>query len=96
MTRDQRQNLARFVKRSHLEIRGTRGFKKAEVTTGGVLLKEIDSRTMHSKVVPGLFMAGEVLDLDGPIGGYNFQIAFATGYVGGEAAARRAKKSGDS
>ncbi len=83
LTRDQRQNLARFVKRSHLEIRGTRGFKKAEVTTGGVLLKEIDSRTMHSKVVPGLFMAGEVLDLDGPIGGYNFQAAFSTGWLAG-------------
>jgi predicted Rossmann fold flavoprotein len=83
LTREQRQNLAKAVKQSHLEIRGTMGFKKAEVTTGGVLLKEIDSRTMQSKLVPGLFMAGEILDLDGPIGGYNFQAAFSTGWLAG-------------
>ncbi|MFH1267728.1 MAG: NAD(P)/FAD-dependent oxidoreductase, partial [Planctomycetota bacterium] len=60
------------------------GFEKAEVTAGGVSLNEIDSRTMQSKRVPGLFMAGELLDLDGPIGGYNLQAAFSTGYLAGE------------
>jgi predicted flavoprotein YhiN len=64
-------------------IEGTRGYKKAEVTAGGVHLKEVDSRTMESKFCEGLFFAGEVLDLDGLIGGYNFQSAFCTGYVAG-------------
>lgn len=59
------------------------GFKKAEVTAGGVDLREVDSRTMQSKLVPGLYLAGEVLDLDGPIGGYNFQAAWSTGHLAG-------------
>ena len=63
--------------------RGTRGFAKAEVTAGGVSLAEVDSRTMQSKLVPGLYFAGEILDLDGPIGGYNFQAAFSTGVLAG-------------
>jgi len=67
-----------------IPISGTLGFKKAEVTAGGVSLAEVDSRSMESKLVPGLFMAGELLDLDGPIGGYNFQAAFSTGMLAGE------------
>jgi predicted Rossmann fold flavoprotein len=63
----------------HLPINGTRGFAKAEVTAGGVSLAEVDSRTMASKLADGLYIAGEVLDVDGWIGGYNFQAAFATG-----------------
>ena len=66
-----------------IPITGTRGFAKAEVTAGGVRLDEIDSRTMQSKLVPGLYFAGEILDLDGPIGGYNFQAAFSTGVLAG-------------
>ena len=66
---------------------GTLGFGKAEVTAGGVALDEVDSRTMQSKLVPGLYIAGEVLDLDGPIGGYNFQAAWSTGWLAGSAAA---------
>ena len=62
---------------------GTLGFEKAEVTAGGSRLDEVDSRTMRSKLAPGLYIAGEVLDLDGPIGGYNFQAAFSTGYLAG-------------
>ena len=65
-------------------ISGTLGFAKAEVTTGGVKLSEVDSKTMASKLVPNLYIAGELLDLDGWIGGYNFQSAFATGWVAGE------------
>ncbi len=61
------------------------GFRKAEVTAGGVVLDEVDSRTMQSRLAPGLFFAGELLDLDGPIGGYNFQAAFSTGWLAGEA-----------
>ena len=72
------------MKQTAVPISGTLGFKKAEVTAGGVALDEVDSRTMQSKLAPGLFFAGEVLDLDGPIGGFNFQAAFSTGFLAGE------------
>jgi predicted Rossmann fold flavoprotein len=72
------------LKSQPVSITGTRGFAKAEVTAGGVALNEIDSRTMESKLVPGLYFAGEILDLDGPIGGYNFQAAFSTGVLAGQ------------
>lgn len=65
-------------------INGTLGFEKAEVTAGGVSLREVDSKTMMSKLQPGLFLAGEVLDLDGQIGGFNFQSAFSTGWLAGQ------------
>jgi len=79
----QRAALVRTLKNTPISITGTRGFAKAEVTAGGVLLAEVDSRTMQSKFVPGLYFAGEILDLDGPIGGYNFQAAFSTGVLAG-------------
>lgn len=81
-----RGKLVHAAKRLRLAVTGTLGFQKAEVTTGGVALDEIDSRTMQSKRAPGLFIAGEVLDLDGPIGGYNFQAAFSTGWLAGNEA----------
>ncbi len=71
------------VKQCRFAINGTLGFEKAEVTAGGVNLNEIESKTMQSKRTPGLFFAGEVLDLDGPIGGFNFQSAFSTGWLAG-------------
>ncbi len=71
------------LKHSVFPISGVYGFKKAEVTAGGVALAQVDSRTMQSKICEGLFFAGEVLDLDGPIGGYNFQAAFSTGWLAG-------------
>ena len=67
-----------------MPVRGVMGFRKAEVTAGGVSLDEVDSRTMQSKRVAGLYFAGEILDLDGPIGGYNFQAAFSTGWLAGQ------------
>jgi predicted Rossmann fold flavoprotein len=82
-----RAALVAALKATRIAISGTRGFAKAEVTAGGVSLGEIDSRTMQSKLVPGLYFAGEILDLDGPIGGYNFQAAFSTGYLAGLSAA---------
>jgi predicted Rossmann fold flavoprotein len=78
-----RQKLVAAVKRLRLPVRGTLGFEKAEVTAGGVSLDEVDSRTMQSKKQPGLYLAGEVLDLDGWIGGYNFQSAWSTGWLAG-------------
>ena len=79
-----RLRLVQSVKQLAIPISGTLGFKKAEVTAGGVALDEIDSRTLQSKLVPNLHVAGELLDLDGPIGGYNFQAAFSTGWLAGE------------
>jgi len=84
LSRQERSRLVRAVKRLSIRTTGTLGFEKAEVTAGGVSLNEIDSRTMESKRVPGLFVAGELLDVDGPIGGYNLQAAFSTGYLAGE------------
>jgi predicted Rossmann fold flavoprotein len=83
LSKAERLRLAQAVKRLRVPVTGTLGFEKAEVTAGGVALEEVDSRTMESKRAPGLFIAGEVLDLDGPIGGYNFQAAFSTGWLAG-------------
>jgi predicted Rossmann fold flavoprotein len=79
-----RTRLVQSIKQLRLPITGTLGFGKAEVTAGGVALDEVDSRTLESKETPGLYIAGEILDLDGPIGGYNFQAAFSTGWLAGE------------
>lgn len=82
-----RQRLVQVVKRLRIPVTGTLGFEKAEVTAGGVALDEVDSRDMQSKRQPGLYIAGELLDLDGPIGGYNFQAAWSTGWLAGTRAA---------
>ncbi|MFN3192634.1 MAG: NAD(P)/FAD-dependent oxidoreductase [Aureliella sp.] len=74
-----RQKLAADIKGILLPIEGTRGYAKAEVTQGGVNLSEVNTRTLESRIVPSLYFAGEILNIDGPIGGYNFQAAFATG-----------------
>ncbi len=87
LSRRDRARLAGCVKRLRLPVTGTLGFAKAEVTAGGVALDEVDSRSLRSKRVPDLFLAGELLDLDGPIGGYNFQAAWSTGWLAGQAAA---------
>ena len=78
------------LKHLRLPVNGTRGFAKAEVTAGGVKLSEVDPKTMASRKAEGLYIAGEVLDVDGWIGGYNFQAAFSTG----RAAAIAATSSG--
>jgi predicted Rossmann fold flavoprotein len=84
LSRADRGRLVQQLKRLRIPVTGTLGFGRAEVTAGGVALDEIDSRTMRSKRVGDLWIAGEVLDLDGPIGGYNFQAAFSTGWLAGE------------
>lgn len=86
LSRNERLALVEGLKRTAIPISGTLGFKKAEVTAGGVSLDEVDSRTMESKLAPNLFFAGEILDLDGRIGGFNFQSAFSTGFLAGEKA----------
>jgi predicted Rossmann fold flavoprotein len=86
--REERLRLIEVLVRGELPWTGDEGYKKAEVTGGGVSLAEIDPRTMESRRHPGLFLCGEVLDAFGPIGGYNFLWAWATGRAAGLAAAR--------
>ncbi len=80
----ERTRLIQQLKECDISVTGSRGFEKAEVTAGGVELNEVDSSTLESKIVPRLYLAGEILDLDGFIGGYNFQAAFSTGWLAGE------------
>jgi len=86
--REERLRLIEVLVRGELSWTGDEGYKKAEVTGGGVSLAEIDPRTMESRRHPGLFLCGEVLDAFGPIGGYNFLWAWATGRAAGQAAAQ--------
>lgn len=87
LSKPDRQRLVAAIKRCRMPVAGTLGYAKAEVTAGGVSLDEVDSRNLRSKLVSNLFLAGEILDLDGPIGGYNFQAAWSTGWLAGQSAA---------
>jgi hypothetical protein len=78
LARDDRRLLVRALTERPLPVSGTRGYNYAEVTAGGVALTEIDPSTMESRVCPGLFLVGEVLDVDGRIGGFNFQWAWSS------------------
>lgn len=89
LTREQRGMLARQLAGSALAVKGDRGYSFAEATAGGVELAEVNWRTMESRVAPGLFLCGEVLDVDGRIGGFNFQWAWSSGYLAGRGAVRR-------
>lgn len=83
ITRAQRQKLLALFKSFPVQVSGPRPIAEAIVTSGGVSTKEVDPRTMGSKLVPGLYFAGEVLDLDAYTGGFNLQIAWSTGFVAG-------------
>ncbi|MDX2017010.1 MAG: NAD(P)/FAD-dependent oxidoreductase [Planctomycetota bacterium] len=85
LTRDQRRAIARLVTDLPVEITGDRGFTFAEVTAGGVPLGEVRLETMESRACPGLHLCGEILDVDGRIGGFNFQWAWASGFTAGQA-----------
>ena len=78
------QEIAEKIHRMQLTPRGTEGFKKAEVTAGGVATTELSSQTMEARRVPGLYFIGEVVDVTGQLGGYNFQWAWASGYAAGQ------------
>jgi predicted Rossmann fold flavoprotein len=86
LKKDDRKKFIAYVKALPLSIVRTREIAEATVTRGGVSLNEIEPKTMESKICPGLFFAGEVLDVDGPCGGYNLQICFSTGALAGSAA----------
>lgn len=87
LPREKRDRLVAAVIKFQFPVDRDRGWNYAEVTAGGVPLNEINFRTMESKLVPGLYLVGEILDCDGRIGGFNFQWAWATGFVAGRAAA---------
>lgn len=88
LSRAERRRLVDVLKAFTVPITGTRPIAEAIVTAGGVSLKEIDPKTMESKLIKGLFIAGEVMDIDGYTGGYNLQAAFSTGYAAGTFAAQ--------
>lgn len=85
LTREQRRRLSRALCAVELPVTGSRGFRHAEVTAGGVPLSEVRLETMESRLAPGLYLAGEILNVDGRIGGFNFQWAWATGFITGNA-----------
>ena len=88
LTREDRRRLAHVLVGWPLPVAGTRGYNYAEATAGGVALTEIDPRSMRSRVCPGLYLVGEILDVDGRIGGFNFQWAWASARVAGLALGR--------
>jgi predicted Rossmann fold flavoprotein len=88
LPRESRRSLTRLLKSWPLGKVVHVPLERGEVTAGGVALKEVDPHTMQSRKIPGLFICGEVLDVAGPVGGYNLQAAFSTGFVAGEESAR--------
>jgi predicted Rossmann fold flavoprotein len=88
---EERTRLRRLLTDFRISITGTRPLEEAIVTAGGVSLKEVDPKTMESRILPGLFLCGEVLDVQGKTGGYNLQAAFSTGWTAGESAALRSR-----
>ena len=92
ITREERQRLAALLKALPVPVDGFRPVEEAIVTSGGVSVKELQAKTMESRLVHGLYFAGEVLDVDAYTGGFNLQIAFSTGRAAGIAAARQAER----
>ncbi|MGA2093391.1 MAG: NAD(P)/FAD-dependent oxidoreductase [Sedimentisphaerales bacterium] len=82
--KEQRRQIIQLLKKLPLSITAARPIEEAVITRGGVAIGEIDSKTMQSKICPGLFFAGEVLDADGPCGGYSLQICWSTGALAGK------------
>ena len=87
LTKEARRAVIRAALTLPLRVTGSRGYQYAEATAGGVPLEEIDPATMESRVCPGLYLAGEILDVDGRLGGFNFQWAWSSGWVAGTAVA---------
>ncbi len=87
ITKEERKKLTRLLKEFPLTIKEVVGFGKAIITTGGIDVTEVNSKTMQSRLVDNLFFTGEVLDLDGPTGGYNLQVCWSTGWTAGSSSA---------
>ena len=84
ITKEDRKKLLHLLKNFELNVKSLYGFNKAIVTAGGVSLKEVDPKTMQSKLIKNLYLVGEILDLDGPTGGYNLQSCWSTAYTAGD------------
>jgi predicted Rossmann fold flavoprotein len=84
ITKDERHRLLNLLKNLSMTVTSIQGFENSLVTSGGIAIKEIDPKTMRSKLIENLFFAGEIIDVDGPTGGYNLQVCWSTGYVAGE------------
>ncbi len=84
ITREERHILVNLMKNLNMTVTGLLGFEHSLITSGGINIKEIDPKTMRSKLIENLFFAGEIIDIDGPTGGYNLQICWSTGYIAGE------------
>ena len=91
LSKAERRQLLHALLETPLAVRDSRGYSYAEVTAGGIPLDEIDPATMQSRVCPGLFLVGEILDVDGRLGGFNFQWAWSSGWVAGQAIARASR-----
>jgi len=87
ISKQERNILLHLLKEFKLTIKDLIGFKKAIITSGGIKQSEIDPKTMKSKVIDNLYFAGEIIDVDGPTGGYNLQVCWSTGYTAGESSA---------
>lgn len=87
ITKEERKNIAKLLKNVEIRVAGTLGFNLAVVTSGGVSLKEIDNKTMKSKIIGNLYFAGEIIDVDAKTGGFNLQACWSTGHLAGESAA---------
>ncbi len=86
ITREERLELVKLLKHFNMEVKGLLGVEKAIVTSGGVLLSEVDFRTMQSRLFPNLYLVGDILNIDRPSGGYSLQLCWTTGYVAGDSA----------
>ncbi len=96
ITRAERRAIVHNLVEWPLPVVGSRGYTFAEATAGGVALEEVDPATMESRICQGLYLVGEMMDVDGRIGGFNFQWAWSTAYVAGHAVARRSTADGSS
>ena len=83
ITKEERQRLCELLKCFTVSLDGFRPINEAIITRGGVSVREVDPKTMQSKLVDGLYFAGEIMDIDALTGGFNLQIAFSTGYLAG-------------
>ena len=83
ITKQERENLIRVIKCFEITISGFRPIEEAIITRGGINVKEINPKTMESKLIEGLYFAGEIIDVDAYTGGFNLQIAYSTGYTAG-------------
>ena len=87
VSKEERKKLRQYLKQFPLTTKSLVGYNKAIITAGGISLKEIDPKTMRSKLIDNLFFAGEIMDLDGPTGGYNLQVCWSTGFIVGNSVA---------